>query len=55
MSGYSFNSMPQPGQKGRGKAFIQKPFTPALLAEIVRQRLDEPAPQAAGVPGIAEG
>jgi two-component system, cell cycle sensor histidine kinase and response regulator CckA len=40
MSGYTYNVIAQNGTLERGVAFLQKPFTPGLLAEKVRDVLD---------------
>jgi PAS domain S-box-containing protein len=44
MSGYTFNIMARGGTLEHGVAFLQKPFTPSVLVEKVREVLD------AGVP-----
>jgi FixJ family two-component response regulator len=44
MSGYTYNVIAQGGTLERGVAFLQKPFTPRVLVEKVREVLD------AGVP-----
>jgi PAS domain S-box-containing protein len=40
MSGYTFNIMANGGTLERGVAFLQKPFTPNVLVEKVREVLD---------------
>ena len=42
MSGYTDNVLAQGGVLEEGVAFLQKPFTPALLAQRVREVLDVP-------------
>jgi two-component system cell cycle sensor histidine kinase/response regulator CckA len=44
MSGYTYNVIAQDGNLESGVAFLQKPFTPSVLADKVREVLD------AGVP-----
>src|SRR5262249_238659 len=40
MSGYTYNVIAQGGTLERGVAFLQKPFTPSVLVEKVREVLD---------------
>jgi two-component system cell cycle sensor histidine kinase/response regulator CckA len=40
MSGYTYNVIAQGGTLERGVAFLQKPFTPGVLVEKVREVLD---------------
>jgi CheY-like chemotaxis protein len=40
VSGYSERELQEAGQDGSGEAFLQKPFTPDLLARKVRELLD---------------
>jgi FixJ family two-component response regulator len=42
MSGYSGDEMQRRGLMLTGAPFIQKPFTPAAIATVVRQLLDRP-------------
>ena len=51
MSGYTDNIIAPHGVLDPGTNFLQKPFTLAALAEIVREVLDAPAPGAAADPG----
>jgi PAS domain S-box-containing protein len=44
MSGYTYNVIAQDGTLEEGISFLQKPFTPQLLAEKVREALDRPVP-----------
>jgi PAS domain S-box-containing protein len=46
MSGYTDNVIASGGVLEPGLAFLQKPFTPAVLAQKVREVLDAPAPVA---------
>jgi two-component system, cell cycle sensor histidine kinase and response regulator CckA len=43
MSGYTDNIITSSGVLEPGLAFLQKPFTPALLAQKVREVLDSAA------------
>jgi len=40
MSGYTYNVIAEDGTLGEGVAFLQKPFTPQVLAQKVRETLD---------------
>ena len=40
MSGYTFNVIAQDGTLEEGISFLQKPFTPQVLTEKVREALD---------------
>jgi len=40
MSGYTFNVIAQGGMLEEGVVFLQKPFTPSVLADKVREVLD---------------
>jgi CheY-like chemotaxis protein len=42
MSGYTYNVIAQNGTLEEGISFLQKPFTPQVLAEKVREALDRP-------------
>jgi two-component system cell cycle sensor histidine kinase/response regulator CckA len=42
MSGYTYNVFAQDGTLEEGISFLQKPFTPQLLTEKVREALDRP-------------
>ncbi len=42
MSGYTYNVIAQDGTLEEGISFLQKPFTPQVLAEKVREALDRP-------------
>jgi PAS domain S-box-containing protein len=42
MSGYTYNVIAQNGTLEEGISFLQKPFTPQLLTEKVREALDRP-------------
>jgi PAS domain S-box-containing protein len=44
MSGYTYNVIAQNGTLERGVAFLQKPFTPRVLVEKVREVLDAVVP-----------
>ena len=44
MSGYTYNVIAQNGTLERGVAFLQKPFTPGVLVEKVREVLDAVMP-----------
>jgi two-component system cell cycle sensor histidine kinase/response regulator CckA len=44
MSGYTYNVIAQGGTLERGVAFLQKPFTPSVLVEKVREVLDAVVP-----------
>jgi len=44
MSGYTYNVIAQGGTLERGVAFLQKPFTPRVLVEKVREVLDAVVP-----------
>jgi PAS domain S-box-containing protein len=44
MSGYTYNVIAQGGTLERGVSFLQKPFTPSMLVEKVREVLDGVAP-----------
>ena len=44
MSGYTDNVIADGGMLEPGIAFLQKPFTPAVLAQKIREVLDAPAP-----------
>ena len=44
MSGYTFNVIAQDGTLEEGISFLQKPFTPQLLTEKVREALDRSVP-----------
>jgi two-component system, cell cycle sensor histidine kinase and response regulator CckA len=44
MSGYTYNVIAQGGTLERGVAFLQKPFTPRMLVEKVREVLDAVVP-----------
>jgi PAS domain S-box-containing protein len=50
MSGYTDNVITSGGVLEPGLAFLQKPFTPALLANKVREVLDAPAPVGKQIP-----
>ncbi|MEO8193249.1 MAG: hypothetical protein ABI681_05320 [Gemmatimonadales bacterium] len=43
MSGYPGDEVLQRGLVMPGAAFLEKPFTPARLAEVIRQALDHPS------------
>ena len=40
MSGYAYDQFPEGGTVKEGSAFLQKPFTPNVLAQRVRETLD---------------
>lgn len=40
MSGYAYDQFPEGGTVKEGLAFLQKPFTPNVLAQRVRETLD---------------
>jgi len=42
MSGYTYNVIARDGTLEEGISFLQKPFTPQVLAERVREALDRP-------------
>src|SRR5882762_3167145 len=42
MSGYTYNVIAQDGTLEEGISFLQKPFTPQVLAQRVREALDRP-------------
>ena len=42
MSGYTYNVIAQDGTLEEGISFLQKPFTPQVLAQKVREALDRP-------------
>ena len=44
MSGYTFNVIAQGGMLEDGVVFLQKPFTPSVLVEKVREVLDRGVP-----------
>jgi CheY-like chemotaxis protein len=44
MSGYTYNVIAQDGTLEEGISFLQKPFTPQVLAQKVREVLDRPVP-----------
>jgi hypothetical protein len=44
MSGYTDDIISNGGVLAPGLAFLQKPFTPAVLAQRVREALDATAP-----------
>jgi PAS domain S-box-containing protein len=44
MSGYTFNVIAQEGTLEEGISFLQKPFTPQVLTEKVREALDRSVP-----------
>ncbi len=44
MSGYTYNVIAQDGTLEEGISFLQKPFTPQVLAQKVREVLDHPVP-----------
>jgi hypothetical protein len=42
MSGYTYNVIAEGGTLEEGISFVQKPFTPQVLAQKVREALDRP-------------
>ena len=44
MSGYTHNVIAEDGTLEEGLSFLQKPFTPQVLAQKVRETLDHPVP-----------
>jgi len=44
MSGYTYNVIAQDGTLEEGISFLQKPFTPQVLTQKVREALDRPVP-----------
>jgi PAS domain S-box-containing protein len=44
MSGYTYNVIAQDGTLEEGISFLQKPFTPQVLTQKVRESLDRPVP-----------
>jgi FixJ family two-component response regulator len=44
MSGYNDTNSVRRGEVGADRIFLQKPFTRAELASVVRNALDAPAP-----------
>jgi PAS domain S-box-containing protein len=44
MSGYTYNVIAEGGTLEEGLSFLQKPFTPQVLAQKVRETLDRPVP-----------
>jgi PAS domain S-box-containing protein len=44
MSGYTYNVIAQDGTLEEGISFLQKPFTPQVLTQKVRESLDRPIP-----------
>jgi CheY-like chemotaxis protein len=44
MSGYTYNVIAEDGTLEEGLSFLQKPFTPQVLAQKVRETLDRPVP-----------
>ena len=44
MSGYTHNVIAEDGTLEEGLSFLQKPFTPQVLAQKVRETLDRPVP-----------
>jgi CheY-like chemotaxis protein len=44
MSGYTYNVIAEGGTLEDGLSFLQKPFTPQVLAQKVRETLDRPVP-----------
>ncbi len=41
-TGYTYNVIAQDGTLEEGISFLQKPFTPQVLAQRVREALDRP-------------
>jgi PAS domain S-box-containing protein len=44
MSGYTYNVIAEGGTLEEGVSFLQKPFTPQILSQKVRETLDRPVP-----------
>jgi two-component system cell cycle sensor histidine kinase/response regulator CckA len=44
MSGYTYNVIAEDGTLEEGLSFLQKPFTPQILAQKVRETLDRAVP-----------
>ena len=44
MSGYTYNVIAEDGTLEEGLSFLQKPFTPQILTQKVRETLDRPVP-----------
>jgi FixJ family two-component response regulator len=44
MSGYTYNVIAEDGTLEEGISFLQKPFTPQVLSQKVRETLDRPVP-----------
>jgi two-component system cell cycle sensor histidine kinase/response regulator CckA len=44
MSGYTYNVIAEGGTLEEGVSFLQKPFTPQVLSQKVRETLDRPVP-----------
>ena len=44
MSGYTDDEIIRRGGGVPGASFLEKPFSPERLAEVVRRRLDQPDP-----------
>jgi FixJ family two-component response regulator len=44
MSGYTYNVIAEGGTLEEGLSFLQKPFTPQILAQKVRETLDRSVP-----------
>jgi DNA-binding response OmpR family regulator len=47
ISGYTDRALVHRGLRGAGTAFLQKPFTPDVLARKIREILDAPREEAA--------